>query len=130
VPLVAHTRAGVGRSGIGRVQTEGPCRPEENRMTYRFASAAQRDLFTAESHKASIDSQAFEIIGARLYLYDDRAVWTLFKKDPASCIHKPEANWPMVQEQPDPAHDHGWRPAAGNRFPAGVKGRCNLPWAW
>ena len=90
--------------------------------TYRFASAADRDLFTAnparyvpafggfcaygtaEGHKAPIDPQAFTIIGGRLYLNYNQEVWELFKKHPAGYIRKAEASWPTVQQQPDPGN--------------------------
>ncbi len=89
--------------------------------TYRFASGADRALFvadparyepqfggfcafgTAEGHKATIDPEAFTIIGGKLYLNYNQDVWATFKQDPQGYIRKAEANWPTVREQPDPA---------------------------
>ncbi len=90
--------------------------------TYRFASAADRDLFTAdparyvpqfggfcaygtaEGHKAPIDPEAFTIVDGKLYLNYNKEVWATFRQDTAGYISKAGANWPTVEQQPDPAN--------------------------
>ena len=52
--------------------------------------------------KAPVDPQAFTIVDGKLYLNYDKGVWATFKQDTAGYIHKAEANWPTVQQQPDP----------------------------
>lgn len=88
-------------------------------ITYRFATPANRDAFTAaparylpqyggfgaygtaSGYKADIEPQAFTIVGDKLYLnYNDevRATWAT---DIPGQITKADANWPTVMTETD-----------------------------
>lgn len=82
--------------------------------TFRFASAAHRDSFTAhprryaplyggfcaygtsQGYKADIDPAAFTIVDGRLYLNYNAEVKAEWSKDIPGFIEKADRNWPAV----------------------------------
>jgi len=82
--------------------------------TWRFASAAHRDLFRAEPEKyapqyggycawavsqgytAPIDPEAFTIVEGKLYLNYDEDIQAKWQKDRAAWIEAADENWPGV----------------------------------
>jgi YHS domain-containing protein len=82
--------------------------------TYRFASAANRDLFVKDPQKyapqygafcayavsrgytADTDPLAWKIVGGRLYLNYNGDVQTKWEEDIAGNIEKGNANWPAL----------------------------------
>ena len=87
---------------------------------FRFASAANRDAFTAaperyapqyggfcayavaQGYKASIDPDAFSVIDGKLYLNFNKPTHALWQKDVPGYIRKGDANWPAVSKKPNP----------------------------
>jgi YHS domain-containing protein len=83
-------------------------------VTYKFASAANRDAFVAaparylpryggfcaygaaEGYKADIDPRAFSIVEGKLYLNYDSDIRTKWEKDVPGYIGKADRNWPAV----------------------------------
>jgi YHS domain-containing protein len=83
--------------------------------TWRFASAANRDLFAADPQKyapqyggycawavsqgytAKIDPEAWTIVGDRLYLNYSKEVRTQWSGDIPGNITKGDANWPKLR---------------------------------
>lgn len=83
--------------------------------TWRFASAANRDLFAAAPEKyapqyggycawavsqgytADADPQAWKIVDGRLYLNYDKKVQATWEKDTALLIRKADENWPKLR---------------------------------
>jgi YHS domain-containing protein len=83
--------------------------------TWRFASAANRDLFAADPEKyapqyggycawavsqgytAKIDPEAWTIVGDRLYLNYSKEVRTQWSEDVPGNITKGDANWPKLR---------------------------------
>jgi len=86
-------------------------------VTYRFASAANRDAFAEQpsrylpqyggwcayglsrGYKAPIDPAAFTVRDGKLYLNYSLEVQTEWRKDPAGYIVKADKNWPTVRHQ-------------------------------
>jgi hypothetical protein len=85
-----------------------------NGAKWRFASAANRDLFAAEPEKyaprfggycawavsrgytAGIDPEAWRIVDGKLYLNYDLKVRKQWEEDRAGNIAKAERNWPEI----------------------------------
>ncbi len=86
--------------------------------SFRFANAADRDLFVAnpakyapqyhgfctfavaEGAKAPSNPAAFRIVGGKLYLQYSDAVSRQFDQSPAKFLQAAETNWPVVQNKP------------------------------
>lgn len=82
---------------------------------YRFASAANRDLFRANPEKYApayggycalgtsfgkkfeVDGQAFEIVEGRLYVNKNLKVYESWRKDIPGNIVKSEGRWPTIE---------------------------------
>ena len=82
--------------------------------TWRFASAANRDLFAAdpdryapayggfcafavsEGYTAPIDPAAWRIVDGRLYLNYDRSVQRRWERDIPGRVARADANWPRL----------------------------------
>jgi YHS domain-containing protein len=85
--------------------------------TWRFSSAANRDLFKANPEKyapqyggycafgvangyaVSIDPEAWAVVEGKLYLNYSKSVQADWKKDVPGFIRKADANWPKVLEK-------------------------------
>jgi YHS domain-containing protein len=85
-----------------------------NGATWRFASAANRDRFSADpaayapqfggycawavsrSYTADVDPEAFDIVNGKLYLNYSKLVQLRWKMDRAGNIAKGEQNWPKL----------------------------------
>lgn len=83
-------------------------------VTWRFATAANRDAFAAEPERyapaygghcawavaqgytAPIDPAAWKIVGGRLFLNYDRSVQRRWERDIPGFIAKADANWPAL----------------------------------
>ena len=83
---------------------------------YRFASAANRDLFQADPDKYApayggycalgtsfgkkfeVDGKAFEIVEGRLYVNKNLSVYKTWKKDIPNNIVKAEGHWPTIKD--------------------------------
>lgn len=90
---------------------------EWNGATWRFASAANRDLFAKEPEKyapqyggycayavskgytADIDPEAWKIVDGKLYLNYDREVQKLWEQDVPGYIRKADENWPRIEQE-------------------------------
>ncbi|MGE5801103.1 MAG: YHS domain-containing (seleno)protein [Gemmatimonadota bacterium] len=88
-----------------------------NGATWRFASAAHRDLFRKDPEKfapqfggycswavsrgytADVDPQAWKIVDGRLYLNYSKSVQEKWSQDIPGNIAKARANWPKVLEK-------------------------------
>lgn len=88
--------------------------------TFRFASAAHRNTFTADpahfapqyggycafgtaqGHKAPTEPQAFTVVGDKLYLNYNDSVLNTWREDVAGNIAKANSNWDTVKAQPEP----------------------------
>lgn len=86
-------------------------------VTWRFASAANRDAFTAaperyapqyggycawavsQGYTADIDPEAWKIVGGRLYLNYSKSVQTRWQQDIPGNIAKGDANWPSIRAE-------------------------------
>jgi YHS domain-containing protein len=91
-------------------------------VTYRFASAAHRALFTknpakyvpeyggfcaygtAQGHKVIIDPAAFTIVHGKLYLNYDFNVLATWRKDEPGYIRLANEKWPAVSQQTEVLH--------------------------
>jgi hypothetical protein len=124
-PPINTGRAGVAVKGHDVVAyttgtvTKGDPRFEHrwNGAVFRFASAANRDLFAGAPEKyapqfggycayavsrgytADIDPQAFRIVDGKLYLNYSKRVQKLWEQDVAGNIAKGQANWPAVLDK-------------------------------
>lgn len=85
--------------------------------TWRFASAANRDLFAAdpgryapayggfcafavsEGYTAPIDPQAWRIVDGRLFLNYDQAIKRRWERDIPGRVARADANWPRLSVQ-------------------------------
>jgi YHS domain-containing protein len=85
--------------------------------TFRFASPANRDTFTADpekyapryggfcafgaagGYKAKIEPEAFTIVDDKLYLNYNGAIQERWRKDVAGYVAKADAKWPEVSRQ-------------------------------
>ncbi len=83
--------------------------------TWRFSSAANRDLFKAAPEKyapqyggycawavsqgytADADPEAWKIVDGKLYLNYDKKVQAKWEQDQTSLIPKADANWPKLR---------------------------------
>jgi hypothetical protein len=94
---------------------------EWQRSRWRFASAAHRDLFTADpdryapqydgycamgvaqgqGHKSEVDPEAWAIVDGKLYLTFDRFWLGKWREDISANIKQANENWPTVKEQPE-----------------------------
>ncbi len=88
--------------------------------TFRFASAANRDAFVAESdkyapqygsfcayavaggYKAKIEPDAFTIVNGKLYLNYDQSIQRRWRRDIPGYIREGDRNWPEVAKKPFP----------------------------
>lgn len=86
-------------------------------VSWRFATAANRDAFTAdparyapayggfcawavaEGYTAPIDPAAWRIVEGRLYLNYSRSIQRRWDRDIAGNIRRAEANWPRLSAQ-------------------------------
>jgi hypothetical protein len=84
--------------------------------TWRFSSAANRDLFAADpakyapqfggycawavsnNHTAQIDPQAWKIVDGKLYLNYSKGVQARWSKDIPARISAGEKNWPALHK--------------------------------
>ena len=82
---------------------------------YRFASAANRDLFRADPDKYApayggycalgtsfgkkfeVDGKAFEVVEGRLYVNKNLSVYKTWRKDIPNNIVKSEGHWPTIK---------------------------------
>jgi YHS domain-containing protein len=85
--------------------------------TYRFASAANRDAFTAApakyapqyggycafgmagGYKAPIEPEAWTVVDGKLYLNYSRSVRSQWSSDVPGYVRKADANWPSVRSK-------------------------------
>ncbi len=85
-----------------------------NGATWRFKSAANQDLFTADPERwapkyggycawavsndylASTDPKAWSVVGDRLYLNYSRSIRRKWSRDIPGNIQRADANWPEV----------------------------------
>ncbi len=115
--------AGVGAGGFDVVayQSENAARPGSADMTavhdgvtYRFASAGNRDRFSENPEKylpqfggycayavsqgatAPADPEVWNVVDGKLYLNYSPDVRSIWRKDPAGYIAKANAHWPDV----------------------------------
>jgi YHS domain-containing protein len=90
-------------------------------VTYRFASAGNRDAFLAEparylpqyggwcaygmarGYKAVVDPAAFTVAGGKLYLNYNAAIAAQWQRNRAHEIRRADAHWPTVLHSPDVA---------------------------
>ncbi len=90
-------------------------------ITYRFASAANRDAFLADpgrylpqyggwcaygmarGYKAVVDPAAFTVAGGKLYLNYNAAIALQWQRNRAHEIRRADAHWPKVMHSPDVA---------------------------
>ena len=90
-------------------------------MTYRFASAANRDAFLAEparylpqycgwcaygmarGYKAVVDPAAFTVACGKLYLNYNAGIAAKWQRNRAHEISRADAHWPTVMHSPDVA---------------------------
>jgi hypothetical protein len=88
-----------------------------NGATWRFASAANRDVFAADparyapafggfcayavarGYTATIDPRAWRIVDSRLYLNYDLRTRSLWERDIPGEIARAETNWPRLQAE-------------------------------
>lgn len=86
--------------------------------TYRFATAAHRDAFTANparyvpayggycaygvanGHKVKIDPEAYRVVDGKLYLNYDKGVQKKWLSDIPGNIAKAEQNWVALKDKP------------------------------
>jgi YHS domain-containing protein len=98
------------------IEGSGEFTSEHNGATYRFASAANRDAFTANparyapqyggycawavanGYTAKGDPVAWSVEGGKLYLNYSKSVRSDWLKDVSGNIAKGDANWPKVLE--------------------------------
>lgn len=84
---------------------------------YRFASAANRDLFrksptkyapvyggycaygAAVGKKFAVDGKAFEVLNGTLYVNKNKDVYETWSKDKPGNIDKADANWPRIRDK-------------------------------
>lgn len=87
---------------------------------FRFASAANRDAFTADpdryapqyggfcayavakGYKAKIEPDAYTLVDGKLYLNYDQRVRAQWRKDIPGYIRQGDKNWPEVSKKPNP----------------------------
>jgi YHS domain-containing protein len=120
------TQNGVGVSGYDAVAyfTDGKAVPgsapftaEYHGITYRFASAAHRDAFTADPEKylpqyggycayaaakgalAKTDPEAFTVLNGKLYLNFSEDVRQRWLPRSTEFIHAADLNWPQLRGQ-------------------------------
>lgn len=85
-----------------------------NGATWRFASAANRDLFAAdparcapayggfcayavsEGYTAPVDPEAWKIVDGRLFLNYDRRTQRIWERDIPGRVARADANWPRL----------------------------------
>jgi hypothetical protein len=116
---------GVGAGGYDVVayQTDGEARPGDEALevahegvAYRFATAANRDLFAANPERylpqfggycawavaggytAHGDPEAWTVVDGKLYLNYSKSIRSRWERDVPGNIAKGEANWPKVLE--------------------------------
>jgi YHS domain-containing protein len=117
-----YTKDGLGVSGYDTVAyfTDGKAVPgsaqftaEYHGITYRFASAAHRDAFTADAEKylpqcafamakgalAKTDPEAFTVIDGKLYLNFNEGVRQRWLPRSSEFINAADLNWPQVRGQ-------------------------------
>ena len=91
-------------------------------ITWQFASAAHRDLFTADperyaaqydghcaigvsvesGHKDTVDPEAWTIVNGKLYISHTKYWSDEWRKNVATNISRADANWPTVKNMPEP----------------------------
>lgn len=123
--VVVNAKRGLALEGYDPVSYFGgtPVRGSESftathlGATYRFTSAANRDLFTADPVKyapqfggycgygasrgylASVDPLAYTIMNGRLILQNSMKVLELWKKEPEARLKLADGNWPKIVEK-------------------------------
>jgi hypothetical protein len=106
--LVAYFTEGAARAGDPAITAD------HAGITYRFATAANRDAFQADpvrhlpayggycafavanGYTAKIDPEAFTVADGRLFLNYSKSVRSRWLSDTAANIAKGDANWPAV----------------------------------
>ena len=91
---------------------------EWNGVTWRFASAVNRDVFksnaakyapkfggfctvgTGFGKKIPIDPEQFKIVGGKLYLNSSPKAQSIFLGDETGTINKAEGKWPDIENVP------------------------------
>ena len=91
---------------------------EWNGVTWRFASAVNRDNFkskpatyapqfggfctvgTSFGKKIPIDPEQFKIVGGKLYLNSSSKAQSIFLHDETRTINRAESNWPNIETVP------------------------------
>ena len=99
------------------VRGKGELTARHEGATYRFASAANRDAFTADpgkyapqyggycafgvasGYKAPIEPDAWTVVDGKLYLNYNQSVRRQWSSDIPGFIRKAEANWPTVRSK-------------------------------
>jgi YHS domain-containing protein len=126
-PIYTGLVKGVGAGGYDTVAfiTESTAKPgkadltlEHAGVTWRFASAANRDAFKADparyvpqyggycawavanGYTAKGDPEAWSVVDGKLYLNYNKSVRAGWLKDTAANIKKGDANWPAVLAKP------------------------------
>lgn len=129
-PAKVNAEGGIGLAGHDPVAYFTETRPTPGRaeitaahdgVTYRFASAANRDAFLAEparylpqyggwcaygmarGYKAVVDPAAFTVAGGKLYLNYNAAIAAQWQRNRAREIERADAHWPTVMHSPDVA---------------------------
>jgi YHS domain-containing protein len=129
-PPTVNAEGGVGLAGHDPVAYFTETRPTPGRaeitaahdgVTYRFASAANRDAFLAEparylpqyggwcaygmarGYKAVVDPAAFTVAGGKLYLNYNAGIAAKWQRNRANEISRADAHWPTVMHSPDVA---------------------------
>jgi YHS domain-containing protein len=88
---------------------------QHNGLTYRFASAGNRDAFVADpsryapqydgycaygvsrGYKVGVDPLAYKVVSGRLYLNYSRSVQRTWSRDIPGYISKADSNWPGLE---------------------------------
>ena len=88
---------------------------QHNGLTYRFASAENRDAFAADparyapqydgycaygvsrGYKVGVDPLAYKVVSGRLYLNYSRSVQRTWSRDIPGYISKADGNWPGLE---------------------------------
>ena len=108
--VVAYFQEGAPREGRSEFEHEW------NGATWRFASQAHRDAFAADPERfapqyggycayavakgstASIDPQAWTIVGDELYLNYSKSIQARWEQDIAGYVAKADVNWPGIRD--------------------------------
>lgn len=124
---VNANRDGLALAGYDPVSYQTAAAPQKGKaeftathegVTYRFASAENRDTFRADparyvpayggfcaygmskGYRAKVDPEAFTIVAGRLYLNYDQDVRARWLKDVPGYIAKADPNWERIRNDP------------------------------